>query len=196
MMTLMMILSSILIGSGVWDDAYLPLEYSGLWSSTSDPSAYEGAYQTSSDGTLTFVFEGSSFAIYGVQTVGGGTANVCVDGECVTASWYAPVTLHTVEIVSITGLANIEHTVTVTAVGDGDIAIDAIYIAPQLQPTPQLEATAEPTPSWITSNDIQGVDTVFVREITTGDQATFLMLFALVFLTMAGFVLQIWRGGN
>lgn len=187
----LLILTAILIGAGVWDDSYLPLAYSGLWQTTSDASAYNGAYQLSSDGTLTFQFEGTAFSLYGVQTVDGGTANICVDGECITASWVAPVTLYTVEIISVAGLSNTEHDVTISAVGDGYISIDAIYIAPLAQSEP--EATAEPTPRWIIPDDRGNV---FVREITTGDQATFLMLFVLVFLMLAGFILQIWRGGG
>ena len=193
-----MLLLLILIGDGLHDDSYLPLAYSGMWSVVEDANAHAGSYRTSTVGALTFDFYGDGFAIYGTKNASGGDGEICIDGSCAVYSWNSGVTLNRALILSVQMPDVATHTVAITAIGE--ISIDAIYIAP-VEPaptaTPEPEATPEPAPGWVVSDITgDGQETVFVYEITTGDQSIFMGVMALLMVTLSGFLLQIWRAGN
>lgn len=186
MMTLFALLSLIL-PVGVHDDDFLTLTYAGAWTVVHEPLAYGSFYMQTNAGSLSFTFMGDSFGVYGIKTPSGGSAEVCVDDmDCVVVDWLGEIS-RTTEIVSISGLPNATHSVTITAIEDGNITIDAIYIAPTA-PAP-LE-----TPAYLEYNaDETGV---FENRITSGDQSLFIVLVALLVVSLSGLLLQIWRGGQ
>lgn len=179
-------LLALVLPVGVHDETYLPLSYSGTWTSVLEINAHGASHMTTETGSLTFDFVGDSFAIYGLLSPLGGSADVCVDEDCVPVSW-AGDPPQTVEIVAISELPHTHHTVTISALGDGLISIDAVYIAP----APPAEAEA---PAYIEFNEDQSG--VLENRITAGDQSIFAMLVVLVIVSVVGLLLQIWRGGQ
>ncbi len=188
-----------MIEPGLYDDRYLPLDYTGLWTNVLSSEAYNGAYSSSTTGTLEFSFSGSGVAVYGVQSASGGNGEICINLDCYAISFYTPgVDVHQVEIISITGLdGGLSHDVTITADGGGDVMVDAIYIAPAgppPTPTPEPEATPEPLPAWETRYDLGSGQGITEYRITSGDIGIMLFVAVSAMLSFAGLLLQLNRG--
>ena len=184
----MMMMFSLILIPGLHDDDYLPVAYAGVWAIVDDPLAYGGAYHQTATGTFTFSFQGSAFALYGVQSTSGGTANICIDDDCVPASWSAADTIYS-QIIAISGLdAYDTHTVTVTADDNGFINLDALYIAPVMVAPP---AEPEAAPEWISISE-DGTSAT-QRIFTTGDLAVFTVILALLIVNLVSVTLQIRR---
>lgn len=179
-----------LLPSGLYDDTFLPLQFGGLWSTESDAAAYGGSYK-SGTGSLSFEVMGDGFIIYGTRFASGGSAEVCADDICTTISWANGVTVYQSPIITMDGLGNGLHAITVTANNDGNITIDAIYIYPGIPEvnTPQPEATQE---AWIVESDDSSLR--FEYRVTVGDVAIVLTsvatLIMVVFITGIG--IQWW----
>jgi hypothetical protein len=177
-------LLALVLPVGVHDETYLPLMYSGTWTSVLEINAYGASHMTTETGSLTFNFVGDSFAVYGFLSPLGGSADVCVDEDCVPVSWEGN-SSRTAEIVAIYDLSPTSHTVTISALGDGVISIDAVYIAP----APPTESEA---PAYIEFNEDK--TGVLENRITAGDQSIFAMLVVLVITSFVGVILQVWKG--
>lgn len=176
-----MILALILI-TGLWDD--ILVNYSGLWTVRDDDKAFNHSYMTSSSGTASITFEGSAITIIGTLSLDGGTADLCIEDNCLTGSWNATATLYQQKIITLSGLDSGQpHTLTITANNDGAISIDAVYISPHPTPT-NTDA------DWITVED----GTMFSNSMTAGDQAIFIVLVALLIINLASITQKIWHG--
>lgn len=185
MVWLIGILMALIVPTGVHDDSYLPLAYTGVWAVVEDSNAHGGSYRQTDTGSLTFSFVGSGFVVYGTQIDGGGSADICIEDDCYVASWQSAITAYQVGIIAVNGLDDEQHNVTIAAVGDGLITVDAVYIAPS---APQQPAP-EPTQGWVSVNDAG--DAVTENRITSGDQAIFLTLVAILVVLLVMATLQI-----
>ena len=164
---------------GIWDDRG-PVDFFGWRHTENVLDAYMMTIveQTSAQ-TLSAYWrvDGDGFAIRANKFSGGGAADVCVNGDCFLVDWEAPDNMPS-NVFSITGLGPGIHDVSVTSRGVGWINIDAIYVYPRAEvtATPAPELTPEPTPAWVTYQEVNGQPSIFTNEITTGDQSIFLML--------------------
>lgn len=187
MMTLLLL--SIILAQGMSDDWLL--SYEGSQFIVPDENAYGGSYRFIPDGTVTFSFYGSGFAVLGVQDENGGTAEVCVidgdDEECHPVSFYSPDMIYNVNVISMNDLASDTlHTISIT----GAINLDAVYIAPPIiEPSP----SATP-PAWLMVNETG--DGLVENRITSGDQANFIVLvvIAITLLVVATVNIFEWLG--
>lgn len=177
----------LIIAPGLHDSLYPPLAFSGAWVIQMDAAAWDGSYhETSSSGaTLTIEFYGSGIALFGVAKENGGTADVCLNGDCVVASWDAPVNLYTRNIITYSDIPEGErNTLTVTAAGDGFISIDAVYIAPH------ASVLMPGGDQWV---DVREDGSAIANIISRGEQAIFLALVAVVILMGISTSLLIWE---
>jgi hypothetical protein len=166
MMTLLLL--SIILAQGMSDDWLL--SYEGSQFIIPDENAYGGSYRFIPDGTVTFSFYGSGFAVLGVQDENGGSAEVCViddEDECHSVSFYSTSPLYNVNVINMSNLASdTVHTISIT----GAFNLDAVYIAPPIiEPSP----SATP-PAWLMVNETG--DGLVENRITSGDQANFIVL--------------------
>jgi hypothetical protein len=134
-----------LIGFGVHDDGYLPIQYGGSWLLIEDEYAHSGWYRTSANGSLSFDFYGDAFAVYAPKSDTFGTGEICIDDlDCVIVDWNAGTFVHGLEIYGTGEMELGVHNVTITAIDT--IAIDAIYI-----PVPPPIETV--MPDWIVDGE-------------------------------------------
>ena len=183
---MMMILALMLglIGDGLHNDDYLPLNYSGLWMPYADElNAHGGTWRQTSSGTLTFSFVGDGFAVFAPRFDGGGTASVCVnDDDCLMVDYDASVTVYGIEIVSVYGLGAGVHDVIISA-ETGAIAIEAIYIAPSLP---------LPTPTPIPDDWINVSDSGYRFEYRADGGQVISVIFQVATLIVIGFFGVLW----
>lgn len=181
---ILLLVLSLILPVGVHDDSYLPITYSGSWLIVGEETAFGGSYRQTETGALSFSFHGSGFAIYATMSDTSGTANVCINEDCLISSWFADVTLHQQQVLAVHGLSG-EVTVTITAQNNGPISVDAIYIAPAVaEPQPTADA-----PEWmIVSDDGQSL---FEIRMTSGEQAIFLGVIGLMFIALLALIIQI-----
>lgn len=174
------ILALILI-TGLWDDVLVDYT-SGLWTVKDDDRALHGSYMESQSGVASITFEGSAITIIGTLSLDGGTADLCIDGDCVIGNWNADTTIYQQKITTLSGLDSGQHTLTITTNNDGAISIDAVYISPH--------PTNADAPDWVTTGD----GTMFSNSMTAGDQSIFIVLVALLIINLASITQKIWQG--
>lgn len=122
----------------------------GVWS-ISDESAdkYGGrdAYTDVKGSAATVEFVGTRIRLFGAAAPHHGTAGVSIDGQLgVTVSQTRSSRAETVEFFDSGELANQEHTLVLTVVGDGVIALDKIELNGTADPKPEPEPIPEPDP--------------------------------------------------
>lgn len=161
--------------------------------------------------SMSFSFFGSGLALYGNKnSTYTSSAQLCIDGSCVSVSFYNPTSIKQQIIASVTGLDYGTHTFGLTCnQGAGYYAIvDAVHIYPfdTLPPTQvvsieltaeiTVELTAEPTPGWRASWDGGGQDVAFEYSANAGQVADVVLQAAtLLVLLLMAFVIM-FRGGK
>lgn len=193
------------LGPGMYDQDVPQIIYSGItWTTTNDTNNYLGyrrgtGVTTSTSPRIDFVIWGDGFDLFITRVSAGGTANVCINGNCQSLSWFAPSAQYV--IVSYTGLGYGTHSVTIqkTSTTNDAINLDAIYVyPPPLPPTPTgtqgvwilnyPDMTDEPTPSYQQAIDIAGVDSVVHYVINPADVLIIFLLVVMVIFTILRFI--------
>lgn len=178
----------VVLTPGTYDDAHPGLYYSGHWSFTDQDEALrtvDGTLAIGEDATaaVEMSFVGSSVAIIVVLGPAYGTAQVCVNEECVTADWNAAASVRA-ELLTISDLPSGVNTLTIQANGDGVITLDAAIIGAELQP----EVTAEPRGDQVVTFGDGGQGRL-IYDIDAGQVALFMVLSIIAIFTGALFVI-------
>jgi hypothetical protein len=177
----MNVIIALIIFAGIWDDILVNYS-SGLWTVKDDSSAFGDSYMETQSGIANITFEGSAITIIGTLSLDGGTANLCIDDDCVVGSWNAQGTVYQQKIITLSGLESGQHTLTITANNDGAISLDAVYISPH----------PNNADAWVRVEN----GTLFSNSMTAGDQSIFIVLVALLIISLVSITLQVWRGGS
>ncbi|EIW85606.1 hypothetical protein CONPUDRAFT_80136 [Coniophora puteana RWD-64-598 SS2] len=126
----------------VWDDQVPLIQYDATWapgSSWSDSLAssyYLGTFTTCNvtNGVANFTFNGTAFSIYGAKRGNHGTYSVNLDGSTVgTENGQSNANEFQQVLWSSTGLAQSQHSVSLTNTASGSLYVDIDYVVVQSQ---------------------------------------------------------------
>lgn len=173
------------LGPGMYDQNVPQISYSGTgftWTTTTDGTGYGGSRittgaTTSTNPLISFNIWGGGFTLYIVSGTTGANANMCIDGNCSSVSWYGVSTAFTT--IQVTGLSYGTHVITIQKTSSAltFINLDALYVAPPplpptvIPPTPivvitMIYPTPQPTPTGTQSVWIGNWDDMPNPEIT------------------------------
>lgn len=125
------VLASAPLDTGLYDDAYIVLDYSGGWTQQAITGAFGGNVQqtTSQSDSVSFQLYSNAFTIFFMYGVGNDSVEVCIDETCTTVATNGAVASG---MASFTALGAGLKDVTISKATDDASALDfdALYIHP------------------------------------------------------------------